>query len=212
MYNANKPNADELPSSRQLLRSTAIAAAAAGAILVTVVLPAEYAIDPTGAGRLLGLTEMGEIKSDLADEAERDRLKDAGRTSSLLDTILGAVVGTAHAQTTEAATGREARWKDTFSFTLTPGEGIEYKLVMDEGAVARFDWSAENGRVNYDLHGDGSGESISYEKGRGTTGEAGEITAAFTGNHGWYWRNRDKQDVTVTVRVAGDYSEVKRTD
>jgi hypothetical protein len=42
------------------------------AILVTVVLPAEYGIDPTGVGRLLGLTEMGEIKTQLAAEAEAD--------------------------------------------------------------------------------------------------------------------------------------------
>ena len=57
MYNANKPVADELPSSARLLRSTAIAIVAAAAILLTVVLPSEYGIDPTGAGRVLGLTE-----------------------------------------------------------------------------------------------------------------------------------------------------------
>ncbi|MEM9684266.1 MAG: hypothetical protein AAF942_13430, partial [Pseudomonadota bacterium] len=73
MYNANKPAADELPSSAQLLRSTLIAIVAAAAILVTTVLPAEYGIDPTGVGRLLGLTERGEIKMQLAEEAEADR-------------------------------------------------------------------------------------------------------------------------------------------
>ena len=45
-------------------------------LLVTVVLPAEYGIDPTGAGRLLGLNEMGEIKTQLHQEAEADRLRD----------------------------------------------------------------------------------------------------------------------------------------
>jgi len=74
MFNAEKPSLDELPSSRQLLRSTAIAAASAVAILVTVVLPAEYDIDPTGIGGVLGLSEMGEIKAQLAAEAEADRL------------------------------------------------------------------------------------------------------------------------------------------
>ena len=67
MFNANKPSLDELPSSAQLIRSTAIAAASAVAILVTVVLPAEYNIDPTGIGGVLGLSEMGEIKTT-ADE------------------------------------------------------------------------------------------------------------------------------------------------
>lgn len=64
MFNA-KTEPDELPSSAQLIRSTAIAAASAVAILVTVVLPAEYNIDPTGIGGVLGLSEMGRSKPSL---------------------------------------------------------------------------------------------------------------------------------------------------
>ena len=75
MFNAEKPSLEELPSSAQLLRSTIIAALSAVVILVTVVLPAEYAIDPTGIGSALGLTEMGEIKQELAEEAARDALE-----------------------------------------------------------------------------------------------------------------------------------------
>ena len=70
MYNANTPLSADLPSSRQLLRSTLLAAIAAAVLLITVVLPAEYGIDPTGVGRTLRLTEMGEIKQQLAAEAE----------------------------------------------------------------------------------------------------------------------------------------------
>ena len=55
-----------------LIRSTLLAAGAAGAILVLFWLPAEYGIDPTGVGGLTGLTEMGEIKQQLAAEAEAD--------------------------------------------------------------------------------------------------------------------------------------------
>lgn len=73
MYNTDLPTRAELPSTGKLIRSTLVAAVVAVALLVTVVLPAEYAIDPTGAGRLLGLTEMGEIKQQLAEEAELDR-------------------------------------------------------------------------------------------------------------------------------------------
>ena len=73
MYNTDLPSRAELPSTARLLRSTAIAACIAAALLVTVVLPAEYNIDPTGIGRVLGLTEMGEIKTQLAREAEADR-------------------------------------------------------------------------------------------------------------------------------------------
>ena len=206
MYNNGKPSREDLPSSAQLLRSTIIALAAAVAILVTIVLPAEYGIDPTRIGRALGLAEMGEIKRTLAEEAERDQqMSGGGDRSSLLQDVLGLLVGTAHAQSADKG------WKDEISFTLTPGQGIEWKLVMQKDAVAQYRWETDGGRVNFDLHGDGSAQSISYEKGRGKTGAEGELKAAFTGNHGWFWRNRDRQDVTVTVQLRGDYSELKQT-
>ena len=72
MYNANKPTNEDLPSTSQLIKSTILAALGAGVLLVTVVMPSEYGIDPTGAGKLLGLTEMGEIKQSLTLEAEAD--------------------------------------------------------------------------------------------------------------------------------------------
>lgn len=216
MHNAQRPNLDDLPTARRLWRSTAIAAAAAALILVTVVWPPEFGIDPTGIGGVLGLTEMGEIKSQLAEEAEADRLlkeglaePEASLQPGLLDVIFGAIVGAAHAQQTPP---EAPVWKDEITFALQPGQGIEIKLVMEKGAIAPFEWAVEGGRVNFDLHGDGSGNEISYEKGRAVSDAAGELTAAFTGNHGWFWRNRGGAPVNVTLRVAGAYSEIKRFD
>ena len=78
MYNSDTPSQAELPSSNQLIKSTILAAIAAIVILFTVVLPAEYGIDPTGVGKLLRLTEMGQVKQQLAEEAaarEAERLR-----------------------------------------------------------------------------------------------------------------------------------------
>ncbi|MFT7060413.1 MAG: hypothetical protein ACJASV_002932 [Pseudorhodobacter sp.] len=207
MHNANKPNPDDLPSSAQLLKSTGIAAIAAVVILVTVVLPSEYGIDPTGIGGAIGLTEMGTIKTQLAEEAEADRLLELENStsapqSSLQDAIFGLFVGTANAQAAEA-------WADEYSVTLAPGEGVEVKLVMEEGAQADYSWRASGGVLNFDLHGDGSGKETSYERGRAVASDEGVLTAAFTGNHGWFWRNRDQQNVTVTLFVRGDYTGLK---
>jgi hypothetical protein len=52
-----------LPSSRKLAGSVAAAAVAAAAILVLLVLPAEYEIDPTGFGRLIGLVPTDEERA-----------------------------------------------------------------------------------------------------------------------------------------------------
>jgi hypothetical protein len=210
MFNAEKPNLDELPSSAQLIRSTAIAAVSAVAILITIVLPAEYNIDPTGIGGVIGLAEMGEIKAQLAEEAEADRILEMGtdEQSSLIRDILGIFVGTAHAHES-AETEAADEWRDEITFTLAPGESAEWKLVMEEGQSAEYVMTVEGGRVNFDLHGHGPGHSVTYEKGRGSTGSEGEIAAEFDGEHGWYWRNRDSSDVTVTVHLRGEYSELK---
>jgi hypothetical protein len=209
MHNGNKPNPDDLPSTAQLLKSTITAAVAAVVILVTIVLPSEYGIDPIGVGKALGLAEMGNIKIQLAEEAEADRLlelQSGGAVDdqfSLGSDLFGLFFGAAHAET------GVSEWTDEYNVTLTSGEGIEVKLVMEVGAEVEFRWVAEGGVVNFDLHGDGGGENISYEKGRAVPGAEGVLTAAFTGNHGWFWRNRDGQDVTVTLFVRGDYSDMK---
>ena len=216
MYNTDIPTRAELPTTRQLLRSTAIAIGAAVVILTTIVLPAEYAIDPTGIGKAIGLAEMGEIKTQLAAEAEADRVKDEAQPAPTAPAapdqrsgILGSVfaelfVGSARAQ---EATPKSEETK----VTLKPGEGAEVKLDMKKSAKANFSWVVEGGVVNFDMHADGAGQqSTSYEKGRAVPSQTGVLEAAFDGKHGWFWRNRGKADVTVTLKVNGDFSAMKR--
>lgn len=233
MYNTDTPARAELPSSKQLVRSTILAAISAVVLLVAVVLPAEYGIDPTGIGRVLRMTEMGEIKQQLAAEAAADDAASAAATDTAPDSTPDTATPAAAAPATpaaspalaspstgntasEVATGASpaqspaAEWRDEVDFTLTPGEGTEIKLVMTEGAQARYHWVVEGGEVNFDTHGDAPGKSISYEKGRGVPSDDGVLEAAFTGNHGWYWRNRGKADVKVILRTGGDYQELKR--
>lgn len=216
MYNNTIPDAAELPSARKLLRSTLVALVVAGALLVTVVLPAEYAIDPTGIGRMLGLTRMGEIKAQLAEEAAADAAPAAanqdGRTAANGQSMPAPVASGAAASAgvaKEEATAAQA-WKDQMQVVLQPGEGAEIKLVMKAGARAEFSWTVQGGTVNFDTHGDGGGKSISYEKGRTVPADDGVLVAAFDGNHGWFWRNRGDVPVTVVVRVRGEYQDIKR--
>jgi hypothetical protein len=283
MYNTDLPKRADLPSSGKLLRSTGIAAAIAAGLLVTTVLPADYGIDPTGIGKRLGLTQMGEIKNEKAAEAAADRAATAEnsapavssgsadisqlseRIAALENSIqqLIAVNGKGSVenveggnlqnengaqaslaveeppapapipepqveeppapapevqaeepQTTEdtqtAVIAKPATKADQVSFRLTPGEGIEIKLVMKKDAEVAFKWESEGGPVNFDLHADGPGQpSLSYEKGRGVDSKEGVLKAAYDGNHGWFWRNRGEQDVKVTLLTEGSYSKMK---
>lgn len=223
MFNTKLPTLNELPSSRQLLRSTFIALIAAMVLLVTVVMPSEYAIDPTGMGRALGLTQMGEVKLQLAEEAAADAA--AGNPVSV------AIVPTAVAQpaqvesvsppapVTETAVTQEpvpepSGQQHEMSITLAPNQGAEVKLEMVKGAKVSYHWTANGGQVNFDTHGDPYNAPRDfyhgYGKGRATPEEKGVLEAAFDGKHGWFWRNRTNKPVTVTLRTEGDYIAIKR--
>lgn len=220
MYNTNIPSRSELPSSKKLWRSTLLALVVAIALLVTVVLPSEYAIDPTGIGRMLGLTEMGEIKAQLAEEAALDAAMDAAAAQAAAQPGASGQAATAapDAAASLAAAAPEAPgspagaegWRDEMQIVLTPGQGAEIKLSMKAGERAEFSWVVRGGTVNFDTHGDGGGQSISYEKGRGVPSAEGVLEAAFDGNHGWFWRNRGGDDVTVIIRARGQYADMQR--
>ncbi len=104
----------------------------------------------------------------------------------------------------------DGEWRDEYSVTLAPGEGIEVKLKMTEGEVAQFYWTANGAVVNHDTHGDGPGQKITYEQGRSVADQRGELVAAFTGNHGWFWRNRGDAPVTLNLWTGGDYESMKK--
>lgn len=233
MYNVAPPETHELPTTAQLRKSTLLAIGSALVILITIVLPAEYAIDPTRIGRVLGLTEMGEIKTQLAQEAAADSLQQSGAGSvaaeqTILDRLerIESLLSATSPQSNLTAAKPQSPIQpatlspkpantdtarvDKVSFQLAPGQGIEIKLVMNEGASTKYSWVSEGGPANFDTHGDAQGKSVSYEKGRGVEKDEGTLTAAFKGNHGWFWRNRNSTPITITLTTNGDYSEIKR--
>lgn len=203
MFNSLMPSPEELPSGGQLVRSTAIALVVACVLLVTVVMPAEFALDPTGIGRLLGLQQMGELKAELAaeDTATAETLP-AGEADPVAVSPEAAPADSLEQPSHEMA------------ITLKPNQAAEVKLTMEEGARVRYQWSVSGGTVNYDAHGDPPSAPKDfyhgYGKGRDSTGDTGELEAAFAGRHGWYWRNRGSSPVTVTLKTTGEYSAIKR--
>lgn len=214
MYNSQMPRAEDLPSSSQLVRSTLIAAATAGVLLVTIVLPAEYAIDPTGIGRAIGLTQMGEIKVQLAQEAEAATAAEAtaaAATAAEPATVAPAPTTSAPAAATPSAAESSADRSDEMQVELAPREGAEIKVTADKDTAITYAWSVAGGNVNYDTHADAPGISYhGYGKGRESAGEQGVLVAAFDGKHGWFWRNRTNAPVTVTLKTKGEYTAIKR--
>ena len=210
MYNTDLPNRAELPSSRQLLRSTAIALVAAGALLTAIVLPAEYGIDPTGIGGALGLTPMGQIKTARSAEAAADaKTAAAPAIATPAAPAPAPAPAPAAVQAAQAPSGK----RDEMSITLRPGQGAEIKLDMRKGEQVEFSWQSSGGAVNFDSHGDPVNAPKNFYHGYGKGREdsvKGSLQAAFDGQHGWFWRNRGKAEVSITLKTQGQYSAIKR--
>ena len=215
MYNTNLPSRAELPSHGKLLRSTAIAALIAIALLVTAILPAERGIDPTGIGRALGLTKMGEIKVSLVTEANAKATTPVENSPVVPFIQPAAQAHTASVEATAAVLPpAKTAQQHTTTVTLKPGQAAEIKLAMRKEASVRYEWSTAGGLVNFDTHGDPVDAAKDfyhgYGKGRGASADKGALVAAFDGKHGWYWRNRSGSEVTITLKTDGDYEQIKR--
>jgi len=214
MYNTDLPNRAELPSTGKLLRSTALAVLIAIVLLVTMVLPAEYGIDPTGIGRVLGLKQMGEMKEALSHEAAAGQVAPSAQKPQAPPVAPVAEKAAVEPKPDTPATEANLVQEHTMTVRLKPGQGAEIKLSMPKDAAVRYEWTTTGGPVNYDTHGDPVNAPKNfyhgYGKGRNTTSDAGTLRAAFDGTHGWFWRNRTNGEVTVTLKTSGAYTQIKR--
>ncbi len=192
------PPMADLPSSARLVRATCQAFGVACLILLVVILPAEYGIDPTGIGRAVGLYREPEAA---IEPLPASSIGGADRAA-------GAAPGPGSLFT--SATPYRT---DEMSITLDPGEGAEIKAEMAAGERLVYSWTATGNGVDVDMHGeaiDKTGGDRSYQTGEFQTGGHGAFEAPMAGNHGWFWQNLNDDPVTVTVRTAGFYRRLFR--
>jgi hypothetical protein len=208
MYNSNNPEDSELPSTSKLIKSTILAAVAAGVLLVTVVMPAEYGIDPTGIGNAIGLKKMGDIKVNLSEEAATNQ----SNNIAVKDDDEHAQAKVAVTPNPEPADTNPTILNHEMQVTLAPNESTEIKVKMTKNNKVQYTWWTDSGKAFFDLHGDSKKLNInyhSYDKGTKQQKE-GEIIAAFDGSHGWYWRNRTSKSITITIKTRGEYTGIRR--
>lgn len=185
--------------------ATLYAVTIAFVLLVTAVLPAEYGIDVSGAGRLLGLTPMGERKVAAA------KIVSAANAAPIAATNpAGATATTVALYST--VTSLPLR-HDEIEVKLAPQGQIEYKAVLDAGEFLVFDWDAGGVDVKFDFHGEPSagpeGAFLTFHKGSASK-SGGSLKAPFAGTHGWYWKNATDKNVVIKLRVSGFYTAIKK--
>ncbi len=208
------------------------ALAAAVVVSLIFIIPAEYGKDPTGLGKALGLTKLAsnnastQPASNSSDTIQVyvDENESTVTVTNSLDNIdLTNWDFTDPSRILKMGNKVVAIQPQPFltsakQYTLSSGERIEVKAVLNKGETIVYSWAA-NHEVYVDFHGhppDGSPEAANYPENffvrysEGVmTDESGSLIAPFAGEHGWFWQNLGTDPVTIQLQVSGFYSEIK---
>ena len=188
--NNNSQSNSEQPSAKKLFNSTMLAIGVAAIILITIVLPAEYGIDPTGVGKILGLKKMGDIKASLAEKAISDKSGQAKSTSAI-----------------EYNQSNYISQIGEIKISFEPNEGRELKVSMKKGDQINYNWETDGEAIYFAAHTD-SGESHDYSEGTKSS-DKGVLKAFCDGRHGWWYKNRTSKAITLTLKIDGKYSDFR---
>lgn len=165
-------------STRTLTKAGMMAIIVAIVLLITCILPAEYNIDPTGIGKALGLTAIAQ-----ASEKSPSLVVDHGQQIHVLR-------------------------NDSIDIVIPADKGLEYKFYMEKYAHLEYEWKTDGEVLYFDFHGEPEGDTTGYFESYSITTSnnmKGSLTTPFKGVHGWYWKNRSLQPITVSLTTKGYY-------
>ena len=165
-------------STRTLTKAGMMAIIVAIVLLITCILPAEYNIDPTGIGKALGLTAIAQ-----ASEKSPSLVVDRVQQIHVLR-------------------------NDSIDIVIPAGKDLEYKFYMEKYAHLEYEWKTDGEVLYFDFHGEPEGDTTGYFESYSITTSnnmKGSLTTPFKGVHGWYWKNRSQQPITVSLTTKGYY-------
>ncbi len=206
-------NKQPIMGKKQLLKSTCIALFIGVLVLLAAVFPAEYGMDPLGAGKLFGFGKLyqGDVESSTSEanstttsvlNFKKLELEKLGSPADVPKPI--------EAQNPPPETQYSSR-EDTLTVSVPAGKGLEYKFKMLKYGSVKYEWATDQGIVYIDFHGEVKQahplENVFYESYTlaYSNNMVGTFTAPFEGKHGWYFRNDSNQDIVVTLRLKGQY-------
>ncbi len=204
---------------RELLRGMLIAAFVGAIVLTVAVLPAEYGIDPTGAGGALGLTKLHtpETAAAPANQSAPAKPYTAASPAPAPAAVQGSTVSAPGEERGMTVSSRPAvpYRADEMEIILPAGKGLEVKTHLAKGATLIYAWKTSNAeKLNHDFHGEPvnakEDEFESFILEDGVSESKGTLIAPFTGVHGWYWKNTTEKPVKGVLKASGFYTEIFR--
>ena len=201
MTNTDNPKVNKYIIIRNLILSFIIG----GFILIIAVLPAEYGIDPIGAGKVLGFEKL--------------YIKEQPQKAQPVKQIKRRLVKLSHIGSPESVTRPDnatlptAKDKlpqrtDEIKVVVPANRGIEYKFWAKQLGHLKYSWHTQNNETLFlDFHGEPKDSKAFYESYAVcySNNMGGTFLVPFTGKHGWYFKNNTDKDITVLIKIKGEY-------
>jgi len=159
-----------------LIKASLAALVLAAVALLTLILPAEYNIDPTGIGQRLGLTVLAQ--SAEASPVDPESIPESTASQQVIEITVPANKGI------------------EYKLQMEQYDKVTYEWMTDGGSLY-FDLHGEP-------EGDTTGYFESYAIATLDTMK-GSFAAPFNGSHGWYWKNASTKPVAIQLILNGQF-------
>ena len=203
-------NDQPVMGKKQLIKYFIYSILIGGLVLVTAVLPAEYNIDLLGTGELFGFSRLYTEPDTETIGTENAPLK--FKKLTIEESGSGPEVPVPAEVNSPPPTEQYALREDSDIKVVVPaGKGIEYKFKMLKHGSTKYEWYTDGSILYSDMHGELLLENPPEDEFIESYAEAysnnmtGTLLAPFEGIHGWYFRNKNKEDVTVNIKLKGQY-------
>jgi len=208
MSEINHPIVDK----KKIIQSTLLALIFGAIIFVVAVLPAEYGIDPVGAGKLLGFSKL--YVPSIKTTPKQDTLSVTKVRYPLIKMEkAGSGPHVPRPKEADNPPPKEqlATRQDHFQVIVPAGKGVEFKINMLKYGKVKYEWSTDQGVLYFDFHGEVKQENppknVFFESYTMAYAHnmVGTFLAPFEGKHGWYFKNKTNNDIKVSIRLKGEY-------
>lgn len=198
-----KKNNQLIVSKKQLLKSVSIAFLIGTLVFLTAVLPAEYGKDPLRTGALFGFSKLHSKENTNQLNFKKIELKDVGSPSHITKPL----------EANNPVSEKQFDIiQDSITVKIPAKKGIEYKVKMLKYGSIKYEWHTQNKEIVFlDFHGEVEEKNppkevfyesytVAYSNNMG-----GTFTAPFKGKHGWYFKNLSNKEITITIKLKGQY-------
>lgn len=198
--------------TKKIIVATAFALLLGTIVVIGAVLPAEYGLDPTGMGKVIGFDKLYQP----AEKNNEATVLVAAPQSAIK--ILKLEGGGSEPEVVKpeeanypAPAKQYAERSDSVLVSLKAGKGKEYKVKMLKHGRLKYEWITSSGIVYADFHGDVKQDNppkdIYYESFAiaYSNNMIGNLLTPYEGRHGWYFKNMTGNDITISIRLKGEY-------